>query len=731
MALLVRLAEEGGHPVPREELIDSVWDGAFVSDDAVNSAVARLRRALDRASDDGSPSAIETIPGVGYRLRLPVHVEPADPVLTPEPRGPVSGSGSPAPVATAPSPPSRADRPSEANAGRPTAGRRRAIVAGTAVALAASVGATLVAVTIARPDRDDPPIATSAAPPAPPPWVRPLTALPGLEVQPALVPGEHADRVAFAWRPSESDDWNLYVQAVGGGPPLQLTSDPGADLSPTWTPDASRLAFVRRRDGECGIWIVPALGGEEQRLADCVGPSDLAFADGGRRLLYCDRDPIDAADRGLGLGPYSPRRLYELELATGVVRTLTEPPVGGMGDHAVAVADDGTVAFVRSPVLGVEDVYLLGAGGEVRRLTFDNLKIHGLDWLPDQRGLLISSNRGGLFGLWQVPLDGGEPTPWLSATGGQVDAPSVGARGRRVAFEQWDYETNLYRLDLEDPETPRLLMHSTRWDYQPAISPDGFRLAFVSDRTGSSELWTADADGSDAEPQTSFGGPYVTSPSWSPDGRRIAFDLRSSGHGDLWLLEPPDARPRRLTDSPAQELAPSWSPDGESLFFASNRGGTWEVWRLDLAGGDPVQVTEGGGYRALATSGGDLLFTRADEAGLWRLSPGGGAPERLLDDLAPVDRLNWVLAGETIYYVTRPNPDSPHLARLGLATGERELLGPLQRFPFGSGLAATPSGGAVLFARHDRRESDLMLFELTDGDSTSASPPDRGSPSWR
>jgi Tol biopolymer transport system component len=431
-------------------------------------------------------------------------------------------------------------------------------------------------------------------------------------------------------------------------------------------------------------------------------------------LLYTDREGAERPDRAYVLEAFEHHGLFELELATGAVRRLTTPPAGGMGDHAVAVADDGAIAFLRSPVFGVDDLHLLEAGGSARRLTFDDRRIHGFDWLPDRRGLVISSNRNGVFGLWRIHLDGSEPT-WLSATGGIVDRLSVGADGRRLAFEEWHYEVNIYRLELAAPEKPRLLAHSTRWDYQPALSPDGSLLAFVSDRGGSPELWTANADGSDASPRTSFGGPYVTSPSWSPDGRRIAFDLRAGGHGDLWLLELPDAHPRRLTSSPAQELAPTWSPDGKSLYFASNRGGPWEVWRLDLeTGGDAVQVTRGGGFRALPAPNGDLLFNRADSAGLWRQPAAGGAPEQLLDDLDPADRLNWTVAGGSVLYFRRTGSDSPHLARLDLATGERELIAPLENSPSSSGLVATPEGDAVLVARTDRFDSDLMLLELTD-----------------
>ena len=265
MALLVRLAAAGGRPVPRDALIDSVWHGAIVSDDAVNSAVARLRRALDGESgNDGGASAIETIPRIGYRMRLPVEGDPAaalrplaDTDRAETPPGPPAGS--PEPCEPTPS-----TAPGHPPTPRPEAGGaiRPRIAAVVSLSLAAVLLIALLLWVAGR--REAGGGAASGAPGMRPlsTGVRPLTALPHLEALPALAPGELGDRVAFSWQGSAGDNWDLYVQAIEGGPLLRLTTDPGADLHATWAPDASYLAFVRRKGGECGIWTVPALGGD-------------------------------------------------------------------------------------------------------------------------------------------------------------------------------------------------------------------------------------------------------------------------------------------------------------------------------------------------------------------------------------------------------------------------------------------------------------------------------------
>jgi len=662
MSLLLHLAATDGRPVTREALVASVWEGAFVSADAVHGAISKLRRALEQGAPSGS--AIETVPRVGYRLLLPVR----------------RGNG---------------DLALPAEAERAIGGRRQWVTA------AVVLGIVVISVAVIRWRSHTPPAGLGAA------AVRPLTSFPGLEIEPVFAPTSPADRVAFSWRGPSQEQWDIYVTSVGGGTPLRLTTDPATDRLAAWSPDAARIAFVRRSGNECSLWSVAALGGDERRLARCEDPADLDWAPDGRTLYFTDHASPDA-----------PYRLQALDLAGGAIRTILDPPPSGMGDHSVAASPrGGRLAVLRSPVLGVEDLWILEPTGALRRITTDNLKIHGFDWLPDGRALVVSSNRGGLFSLWRVEADGGEPV-WLGASGGDLEEPSTTSDGSRIAFEQRQHDTNLYRLELAEPSVLRPLVRSTRWDFQPALSSDGARLAFVSDRTGSSELWTAAADGSSTSQRTRFGGAYVTSPQWSPDGGWIVFDVRAAGNGDLWLLAADGDAPRRLTDTPASDLAPTWSRDGRSVLFASDRSGSWELWRLDVESGEARAITNGGGYRGFETRAGALVFNRADRSGLWTLAAGERLPRPLVNDLAPVDRTNWTIAGDKLVYVTRPIPDEPTLVRLDLVTGRRTVVGALSDFPFNSGLALSPDAQSLLLARTDSREADILWMDL-------AGPPDR------
>jgi Tol biopolymer transport system component/DNA-binding winged helix-turn-helix (wHTH) protein len=666
MQTLLCLAENAGRLVTRDELLARAWPDCIVNDDSLSTAISKLRKAF--ADDSKEPKFIETVPKVGYRLIAPVAYRAA-----------TNGAPAAAPVATAL--PEAAPQP-----------RRYWL----RVSIAAFVLLGLAAFLWQRRAPSPLPVSKTALP---------ITSFPGLEISPAFSPGA-GDRVAFAWRGAQQNNWDIYVQVVGAGNPLRLTEHPASEHNPAWSPDGRFVAFARFEKGKCEIRKVPALGGAEVKLADCEFNEvpALAWSPDGRWLAWPDRANAD-----------EPFRIVLFELESSQKRVLTAPPVGSLGDLDLAFAPDSqSLAFLRSPVPGVEDAWIVNlSGGEPRRVTTDNVKVHGVDWTPDGRHLIYASNRGGLFSLWRSSIEGGEPQS-LGVGGGNTDAPTVAPDGKRIAYELWQDEANIYRLDLKQPSDAQAtkLLFSTRWDWNPAYSPDGARIAFVSDRRGSSEIWTADKDGGNLAQRTSFGGPLVTAPQWSPDGKQIVFDARVDGNADLWLLEQDNAAPRRLTTQAAEETAPSFSRDGRWIYFGSNAGGVWQVWKMPVAGGAPMQVTREGGLVAReSTDGKQLYFTRREQSGLWMRPVEGGAETQLLDNLNPVDRDNWLVTAEAIYFISRPTLEAPTLTRFDLVTHKATLLTKFNRFFFRSGLALSPAQSTLLFSRIDRWESDIMMIE--------------------
>src|SRR5262249_46324608 len=156
------------------------------------------------------------------------------------------------------------------------------------------------------------------------------------------------------------------------------------------------------------------------------------------------------------------------------------------------------------------------------KLTNDLKGILGLAWTADGREIVFASNRSGRFQLWRVaarPVDAGGAysSPRLvEGAGDDVRNPTI-SRNSKLAYQRHTRNFDIQEVEVlgrEGTATRRLgvsarLIASTQLDATPSWSPDGKRIAFKSNRSGSEELWTCEADGANPLKLTSFGGPNL------------------------------------------------------------------------------------------------------------------------------------------------------------------------------------------------------------------------------
>lgn len=530
----------------------------------------------------------------------------------------------------------------------------------------------------------------------------PLTVDPGRERHPSLSPD--GARVAYAW--DRSGNFDIYTRGFAPSDPFRLTSHPDEDLSPSWSPDARGIAFLRYHpDLTSSLLLVPASGGPERELAFLRLPPDpdpiagpfLAWMPGGRAILFSERPAVDR-----------PLALFELDLSTGARRQITHPPSTALGDVSPAVSPDGAhIAFLRLADVAASDIWVLTPpAAEPVRLTAQNRWITAAAWLPSSHTLVYSS--GDIRtrrGLWQVTLNGGPPRQ-LPVFAEDCYAVAAARGARRIVFTHEPSDLNVWRLDLPPggQPTPSRLIATTRREYQAHFSPDGGRIAFQSNRSGAWEIWVAGAAGAHAVQLTHFGGPMTGTPRWSPDGRQIAFDSRPAGHGDIFVIDAAGGSPRRLTDDPAEDIVPSWSADGRWIYFASRRDGLFNVWKLPAAGGRAVQVTRGGGFGPRESpDGATLYYTRSREDPVLYAMPAAGGPESRL--AGPL--MNWSTfapAPDGIYLLLKSPPELRHLP-----SGRR-----LFSFtaPIHYGFSLSPGARALLYTQIDSEEADLLYLDL-------------------
>jgi Tol biopolymer transport system component len=178
-------------------------------------------------------------------------------------------------------------------------------------------------------------------------------------------------------------------------------------------------------------------------------------------------------------------------------------------------------------------------------------------------------------------------------------------------------------------------------DRYPNWSPDSSAIAFRSNRTPSIsfDIWKIRADGSGAVRITAdsalWGASLETDPAWSPDGRKIAFVSDRDGNREIYVGNADGSSPHRLTDNPAIDQFPAWSPDSSKLAFGTNRDGNDEIYVMSASDGsgqtnltaDPAADR----YAAWSPDGAKIAFrsSRAHSFDIFLMNPDGSGVARL------------------------------------------------------------------------------------------------------
>jgi len=200
-------------------------------------------------------------------------------------------------------------------------------------------------------------------------------------------------------------------------------------------------------------------------------------------------------------------------------------------------------------------------------------------------------------------------------------------------------------------------------DFYADWSPDGQRIAIISDRSGTWNVWVIDSDGSN--PQAFTSDHQATSPSWSPDGSIIAYATdRESGMRfwtDLWIMRSDGSHPEPLTQTPPmKDLLPSWSPDGRNITFLSldmNAPPAWRVMLMHLQDREPKVITrEGILFSRLAWSpDGKWIAFASKKTGnwdIWIIHPDGTGLKQVTTSPATDTLPDWSPDGQKIAFTS-------------------------------------------------------------------------------
>ncbi len=544
--------------------------------------------------------------------------------------------------------------------------------------------------------------------------VVPLTTYPGDEITPAFSPD--GKQVAFSWNGPKEDNYDIYVSLVGTSTPVRLTTDAAPDRCPVWSPDGRWIAFVRS-SATPSIMLMPALGGPERSLAETI-PDPFGLTCGidwspdGRYIAFPAASP-----------PEAPSQLVLLSPDTGERRLMSSSRSSALGDVMPRFSPDGkTLAFLRQRSrdhYGVGVVPLVD-GQPARIVSPDPADVSSLAWMPDSREVLFTAAYEGTVRIWRMPVDGRTaPAPALGVGATRPVDVAISRQGGYLAYAQSVRDRNIWRQELDGLRpagAPVRVIASTWLDAAPEFSPDGKHIAFASNRAGAIEIWVSGADGLNPVQLTHMNAPETGSPSWSPDGRKIAFDSDLEGQGEIYTVNADGGPVTRITKHPASDAVPTWSRDGRWIYFTSDRTGQRQIWKIPAEGGVAAQVTRHGGINAMESADGRTIYYAKDldARGVWKLPVQGGEETPVLNSPGPRRWGQLKVTDAGIYFVDVVN-EQPRCAICfhDFATRRTTQIALLDKWaPAGTkGLSLSPDGRSVLYEQVDATGVDLMLIE--------------------
>ncbi len=390
---------------------------------------------------------------------------------------------------------------------------------------------------------------------------RRLTATKAIESTPRFSP----DGKWIAYSSDQDGYLAVFVMATSGGEPKQLTFF-GGDRVVGWTPDSRKVLFSSSRNigfgGTQTMWEVPLAGGlEHQILADRAASG--SYSPDGRRFAYNRH------------APQGSRKHYR-----------------GSARADLWLMDAGSKRFTR---LDGDDFQ---GDNAWPMYSGDGFVYFAADRLPNEKDAIPGGTAvmNSVANIWKVSERGGKPQQVTHFASGWIFFPTISGDGRMIVFERdfgiWKLEvatgkTTQIKVDIEQTQressVQTVVIDSEAETFD--LSPSGKRAAIAS----RGRIFTIATEIGEVQRVTETLA-HDRLPRWSPDGKKIAFLSDRSGRDEVWMSDEHGAPPKQLTNADGQKVALSWAPDSQTLFSISDDA----ILRINAADGRASVVVRNG-----------------------------------------------------------------------------------------------------------------------------------------
>lgn len=473
------------------------------------------------------------------------------------------------------------------------------------------------------------------------------------------------DRVAFCYA---GDIWTAPAE---GGTATRLTTHPGLELFPKFSPDGEWIAFTGQYEGDEQVYVIPAEGGQPKQLTyyPARGPfaprhgydnQVMGWTPDGSAILFRSLRDAD--------GIRSEGQLFTVPAMGGLAKALPMP-TSGAGDFA---PDGKTIAY--SPLFRDFRTWKRYSGGWAEDLYIYDLATNDATpfavtkrserdpmWIGD--AVYFSSDRDGTLNLYSYDLASEAVTKLTSSTTWDVRWPSSDNVSRIV----YELDGELHVFDVKTRADQGLAifvpndgvaMRPSRYSAEKNVedfelSPKGERALFVA----RGDVFTAPIEKGPTRNLTNSSNAHDRWARWSPDGKRIAYISDASGDDEVWLVDEKGGKPDQLTKGGVgMRYAPEWSAEGTHIGFSDKDG---KLYVVSLSDRKLVEIAddERGFIRDYAWSpkGAYLAFSMSDpnqnrSIHVW--SAADGKVHRVTDNVFNEEQPAWDPDGEYLYYLS-------------------------------------------------------------------------------
>ncbi len=424
--------------------------------------------------------------------------------------------------------------------------------------------------------------------------------------------------LAFTWQ----DD--IWVADQNGGNPRRLTAHVARDFMPRFSPDGQWIAFTSNRLGNNDIYVVPVSGGEPKQLTWFTGDDQaLNWTPDGQAIVMSSARGAQAWGSPLYLLPLDGSQPRPMGMDIGRSGMIKQ-------DATVVAFNRSLPSYWRKGYRGnsnadiaVQDLKT----GQITELTDTNLQAfktftHDVHPMWGADGMIyFASERDGIFNLWKIAPTGGAPQQVTTHKDDGVQFPAISPDGRRIVYEN---NFDLWTVDVPGGAPRRLSLHIAADQKENAISTltttnraDGFAPSPTGDYVAvdfRGEIVIVPTESGIGErtvvTQSPWRERYQT---YSPDGRRLAYVSDESGEEEVWVYDLATAQRRKLTTQPSVKGDLTWAPNSQKLAFTGNN----RLWEVDVSGGAVRELAynQAGGFVVgqYSADGNWLTYTKRDD----------------------------------------------------------------------------------------------------------------------